>query len=237
MSKFAVFDLDGTLIRWQLYHSIFDFLARQGNINSELYDKVTAARADWKRRTADFDTYQSIMIDVFEQVLQDIPVSKFSQAIEETFQEHKNQTYIYTRDLVAELKRQHYTLFAISGSPNEAVARIAEHYNFDDYAGAVFRQENGKFTGHITTPAASKKQTLEILIKKHKTELTDSVAIGDTENDIQILEMVERPIVFNPSRKLFNHAQKSGWEIVVERKNVVYKFMNINGQYGLLVDI
>lgn len=237
MNKFAVFDLDGTLIRWQLYHSIFDFLARQGSVSPELYGKVTSARAEWKRRISGFDTYQSIMVEVFEQVLHDIPVAKFSQAIEETFQEHKDQTYIYTRELVAALKKQGYILFAISGSPEEAVARIAKHYGFDGYAGAVFHQESGAFTGKITTPAVNKKLTLEKLITKHKLELAGSIAIGDSENDIQILEMVERPIAFNPARKLFEHAQKSGWEIVVERKNVVYRFEQQGNKYFLKVDL
>jgi phosphoserine phosphatase len=31
MSKrFAVFDLDGTLVRWQLYHALVDRLAKKG---------------------------------------------------------------------------------------------------------------------------------------------------------------------------------------------------------------
>ena len=33
---FAVFDIDGTLIRWQLYHSIADTLARLGHIEPKL---------------------------------------------------------------------------------------------------------------------------------------------------------------------------------------------------------
>lgn len=233
MKKFAVFDLDGTLIRWQLYHSIFDYLAREGSIDPELYKKVTSARMDWKRRTSDFDTYQGVMVRVFEQVLQGIPVTQFSRATQETFQEHKDQSYIYTRELVTSLKQLGYMLLAISGSPAEAVERIAEHYGFDDYVGAVFHQKDGKFTGKITTPAINKKQTLENLIKKHGVELAGSIAIGDTENDIQILEIVDRPIAFNPSKKLFEYAQKSNWEIVVERKNVVYKFQPEGNQYVL----
>lgn len=231
--SFAVFDLDGTLIRWQLYHAIFDTLARSGNIDPELYKKVTGARSGWKRRSSDFDAYQLVMIEIFERVLPDIPAEQFSQAIEETFQEHKDQSYIYTRELVSSLKDQGYLLFAISGSPAQAVERISQHYGFDDYVGAIFHQKDGKFTGHITTPAINKKQTLQDLITKHSLNLSGSIAIGDTENDIQILEMVDRPIAFNPARKLFIHAQKQGWDIVVERKNVVYELLSRAGSYQL----
>jgi len=38
-----------------------------------------------------------------------------------------------------------------------------------------------------------------------------------------MLEMVERPICFNPNQKLFEAAKRHDWPIVVERKDVVYE--------------
>jgi phosphoserine phosphatase len=37
-----------------------------------------------------------------------------------------------------------------------------------------------------------------------------------------MLEMVERSICFNPNSALYKQAQVRGWEVVVERKDVVY---------------
>ena len=37
-----------------------------------------------------------------------------------------------------------------------------------------------------------------------------------------MLELVERPICFNPSRELYKAAKRLGWKVVVERKDVVY---------------
>lgn len=47
--------------------------------------------------------------------------------------------------------------------------------------------------------------------------------MGDSEGDISFLKMVERPICFNPNRKLYEYAKKRGWEVIVERKDVIYK--------------
>jgi phosphoserine phosphatase len=47
-------------------------------------------------------------------------------------------------------------------------------------------------------------------------------AIGDTASDIGMLELAENPIAFNPSRELFEAAKERGWQVVVERKDVVY---------------
>jgi phosphoserine phosphatase len=44
-----------------------------------------------------------------------------------------------------------------------------------------------------------------------------------TGGDIPLLEMVDRPICFNPNQALLDHAKRQGWEVVVERKDVVYR--------------
>ncbi len=231
--KFAVFDLDGTLIRWQLYHAIFDYLARHGGIDPELYRQVTSARMSWKRRTLDFDTYQMTMVRILEQALHTIPVTQFNEAAKNTFEEHKDQVYIYTRELVTSLKKQGYSLLAISGSQVEAVERVARHYGFDDWVGTTYHQTGDKFSGEVAYPAGNKRRTLEKLIAKHGLSLKGSIGVGDTESDISMLEIVERPIAFNPSQDLLDHAQANHWEIVVERKNVVYKLQPQSNQYIL----
>jgi phosphoserine phosphatase len=53
--------------------------------------------------------------------------------------------------------------------------------------------------------------------------LRGSVGVGDTESDIAFLKFVSRPICFNPNKKLYDHARRAGWEVVVERKDVIYQ--------------
>jgi phosphoserine phosphatase len=48
------------------------------------------------------------------------------------------------------------------------------------------------------------------------------LAVGDTESDIPLLELVTFPICFNPNENLYNHARRMKWEVVVERKDVIY---------------
>jgi phosphoserine phosphatase len=46
--------------------------------------------------------------------------------------------------------------------------------------------------------------------------------VGDTEGDIPLLESVSRPICFNPNQNLYSYAKRMNWEVVVERKDVIY---------------
>ncbi|GAI32477.1 unnamed protein product, partial [marine sediment metagenome] len=36
------------------------------------------------------------------------------------------------------------------------------------------------------------------------------VGVGDTESDIAFLKMVEKPICFNPNKKLYQYAKRVG---------------------------
>jgi phosphoserine phosphatase len=48
-----------------------------------------------------------------------------------------------------------------------------------------------------------------------------------------MLEFVEHPIAFNPEDTLFEKAKTAGWDIVIERKNVVYTLKEKDGSYLL----
>lgn len=232
---FAVFDIDGTLIRWQLYHAIADALAKKGHIDAKTHKKVKDSRMIWKTRTHGeaFGAYQTELVTAYEKLLLDLSYKDFNQAVQAVFDEYKDQIYVYTRQLIKDLKKKNYLLLAISGSQIEIVSKIAKHYGFDDCVGTIYAHENDKFTGAVTIHLGGKHVVLEELIAKHHASLAGSVAVGDGASDISMLEMVETPIAFNPEKKLFDHAKGKGWKIVIERKNMVYELEDSDGRYLL----
>lgn len=232
--KFAVFDIDGTLIRWQLYHAIADEMARRGHINSRRYQAMKDARLAWKKRSgSSFRDYEKQVIVIYEAVLKTLTFEQLEDAIEAVFQEYKDQVYIYTRDLIAKLKKAGYLLFAISGSQTEIVAKVAEYYDFDDYVGTVYIRSKGSFSGQKTIGSHYKDKTLQVMVKKHGAIYEGSMAIGDSQSDAAMLDLVEQPLAFNPDIELFSHAQSRGWKVVIERKNMIYELEKVHGRYQL----
>lgn len=234
-AKFAVFDIDGTLIRWQLYHAIGDALAKRHLISKDEYATVKEARMAWKRRTHhdSFKDYERALIAAFDTMLKKISTTDFSEVVNEVFEEYKDQAYAFSRDLLKQLKREGYLLFAISGSPEEIVQKIATYYEFDDFIGSHYATRGATFTGEKIVAARDKKRLLTNLIRTHNLDIKDSIGVGDTDSDIAMLECVERPIALNPTKELYAHARTHGWQIVVERKNVVYKLKDSDGSYIL----
>lgn len=111
---------------------------------------------------------------------------------------------------------------------------LAEYYGFDDYGGSEYEVINGHFTGKKALLKKERKpEYLKELVAKHGASYDGSIAVGDSESDIPMLEAVEHPIAFNPTKLLFDHARAQGWKIVVERKNVVYEMEPTERAYRL----
>jgi HAD superfamily hydrolase (TIGR01490 family) len=233
--KFAVFDIDGTLIRWQLYHAVVERLAKKDLLGPEASKTLHEARMVWKRREHPeaFRAYEMSLISVYEEALPKLSPGVFDQVVEEIAAEYKEQVYTYTRALAVELKNKGYILIAISGSHEELVGHIARQYGFDIWVGSRYERKGNAFTGKKFVASHDKKTILEGLIRQKDLSLDDSVGVGDSKSDIAFLDMVERPIAFNPDRNLYEVAKKNHWDIVIERKNMVYNLSSKDGTYEL----
>ncbi len=233
--KFAAFDIDGTLIRWQLYHAIVEELITQKLISADASQRIDDARKTWRNRMHSFSEYEEILVSVFRASRSSIRTDAFDKAVETVFETHKDQVYTYTRDLIKSLKAKGYLLFAVSGSQQEIVEKLGDYYGFDDVIGSQHeRMPNGMLGDAIFSPVVhGKAGALKKLCDKHGITYEDSYAIGDSLSDTAILELVGHPIAFNPDQSLFRIATERGWKIVIERKNVIYELEKSNGSYLL----
>ncbi len=233
--KFAVFDIDGTLVRWQLYHAVVDELIAGGKLPKSVGQAIEQARMTWKRRghLESFQTYEHLLWQSYTAAVTQIPIASVEAAVATVFKTHKDQVYIYTRDLISSLRGQGYLLFAISGSHQEIVEKLAAYYGFDDAVGTRYIREQGVFTGEEVSTISRKDAVLRQLVAKHDASWEHSIGIGDSKSDVGMLQLVASPIAFNPNQDLFGIAQAAGWKIVVERKNMIYELEPSNGTYVL----
>ncbi|MDN5819480.1 MAG: HAD family phosphatase [bacterium] len=224
--KFAAFDIDGTLFRGALFRELIYDLLADGAVPNALTKDFEEAERAWKTRqhVNAFHEYEEAMISSFDSSLVEVSFEAFEKAAIKVIDRVGDYVYAYTRDLAAALKKQGYTLIAISGSPQELVEPFVAKYGFDIFVAQQYgRGDNGKFNGEVTKTHTGKDVILKKLIEEHGLSLEGSVAVGDTGGDIGMLSIVEKPIAFNPEKKLFEAAKENSWNIVVERKNMIYK--------------
>jgi len=225
--KFAVFDIDGTIFRSSLLIELVEEL-----IHAKLFPQTArrvydGAHRKWLDRSGGYDKYIEAVIKAFDHYIKGVREKDFLRIVDHVLTVHRHRVYRYTRDLVQNLKRKGYYLLAISHSPKYIVGRFGAKMGFDKVYGTLLELNESKsvFTGrrlHFDVMVDKSKVLMRALEKEHLT-LSQSVGVGDTESDIGFLKLVERPICFNPNKALYRVAKKCDWEVVVERKDVVYK--------------
>jgi HAD superfamily hydrolase (TIGR01490 family) len=226
MHKVAIFDIDGTIFRSSLLIQIVDRMIEEGIFGTGASADFARQKLAWLDRKGDYDAYIMAVVKVFMANIKGVEYKEFARLAEEVVAEQKDRVYRYTRDLIKNLKKKKYFLLAVSHSPKGILDKFCTRLGFDKVYGLMY--ETGpteRFTGVITEQAfmLNKAAVVKHAVAKEGLTLKGSIGVGDTESDIPFLELVEQPICFNPNAKLYAHAKRNGWSVVVERKDVVYK--------------
>ena len=230
----AFFDIDGTIYRNALLIEHFKKL-----IKYELFDdiqyrlKVAEAYNLWDMRKGDYDDYLLDLTKLYVVAIKDLPIKYNDFISDQVLLLKGNRVYTYTREMIEWHKKKEHKVFFISGSPSFLVSRMAKKMGVDDFCGSVYEidEKIQTFSGKIIKPmwdSIHKQEAIENFIKKYNIDLTKSYAYGDTNGDFSMLSLVGNPRAINPSKELITRIKndenlKSKTQIIIERKNVIYK--------------
>lgn len=222
----AVFDVDGTIFRSSLFIQLVERLISRKELPVEIRDAYAEEHLAWLNREGSYDAYIRRMVEVFHEHIKGLHYGTFADIAREVVSEQSKRIYVYPRDRIQELKDKGYFLLAVSHSPKTILDLFCPTLGFDKVYGMVYDiGPEDRFTGDIVDRhlILNKANIIKRVIDKGEATLAGSVGVGDTESDISFLELVEKPICFNPNSMLYRHAKLNGWQVVVERKDVVYE--------------
>lgn len=224
--RLAVFDIDGTIFRSSLLIELVEGMINEGIFPKEAKKEYEKEHLLWLDRKSDYDSYINAVVKVFVKNLKGVSYKDFLKVGEKIVDEKKDRVYVYTRDLIKDLDKKGYFLLAISQSPKGILDKFCKQLGFDKVYGRFYElgPQDG-FTGKVGDEhiIANKANIIKRVLEKESVTLKGSVGVGDTEGDISFLEMVEKPICFNPNAKLLRYGKLHDWKIVVERKDVIYE--------------
>ena len=225
MSKLAVFDIDGTMFRSSLLIELVERMVDEGLFPQRVRSIYSEEYQKWLDRRGSYDDYIKKVVEAYIYHIKGVRLADAMAIADRLMIFHKNRVYTYTRDLVMKLKKTHY-LLAISHSPYHIVEPFCREWGFQKVYAMMYEvDEDEVFTGGVEYEdfMKQKDKVLKRAIEKENLTLKGSVGVGDSESDISMLGMVSRPIVFNPNKELYRAAKRNRWEIVVERKDMIYK--------------
>lgn len=222
--RFAAFDIDGTIARTSLLQLLTRELVARGKLPIAIGHEVDIRLHDYRQKIRDdnFGKYMADAVQILFENLKSLPVNEYLETAQAIVNRSVSNTYVYTRDLIENLKSHGYFLIAISGSEMRLVDLYTKALGFDASVGAIFYEGDTEITGKIQLLDHPKNEILSALVNKFNLDLRGSIGVGDTSSDVVMLEMTEQPIAFNPNQELFKTAREKGWMVVIERKDMVY---------------
>lgn len=227
-NKIAVFDIDGTIFRKNLAFALINELSWMKIFKRGVRDELVRLYTRWLDHKGTYEEYRKALVKLYEENLKGCKIEEIEKASQVVVPFFKDRTYVFANNLIAEFKKKKYHIIAVSGSPFEVVKEYNKYLKFDAVYGSVYKtDEKGIYTGEVVfNPTAHKGNVVKQYATEQNLTLDGSYGIGDTESDASFLDIVDNPIAFNPNLDLKTIAEKKRWQIVVERKDVIYKFTN-----------
>ncbi len=222
----AFFDIDGTLFRSSLLIELVRTFVQNGVFPKDAQDGYAREYESWVDREGTYEAYIDAVVRTFRTHLKGVHYGQLADAGRLVVAEQQRHVYRYTRDLVKRLKSEGVYLVAISQSPKTILDEFCASYGFDKVYGRIYEiGPTDSFTGIVADEhvIANKANIARRVSEKEGIPLGNAIAVGDTEGDIPLLEIVGEAICFNPNKSLYDHAKRMGWEVVVERKDVIYE--------------
>ena len=224
--KVAFFDIDGTVFRSSLLIVLVEGLIVAGVFPKEAREEYIEAYHAWRDREGTYAEYIGAVVTSYIRHIKGVHYGELADVGKAVVATQSKHVYRYTRDLIQELKSQDYYIVAISQSPKTILDVFCKNYGFDKVYGRIYEiGPQDRFTGEMVDVhlVENKANIVQRVFEKEEVTRTGSVGVGDTDGDISLLDSVERAICFNPNQLLYKHAQRMGWEVVVERKDVIYE--------------
>ncbi len=117
---------------------------------------------------------------------------------------------------IQEHKEQGVAIVLVTGSLDFIVQPLADYLAVDSVLAPQLREQNGKFTGELTTLpliGEQKAKAMQAFAEQHSISLERSYAYSDSQSDLPMLNCVGNPIVVNPGKSLRQKALATGWEM------------------------
>lgn len=226
MRKVAIFDIDGTIFRSSLLIELINELVAEGLVAKNTSHVYAQAREKWLNREGSYDAYIIAVVKAFKEHIKGISMADLRAVSKRVVARQGKHVYRFTRDLIADLHAKGYYLLAISNSPKIILDFFCRQWKFDRVYGRIYETDaEGQMTENILhlDLIGDKAKILKRVVAKEGLTLKGSVGVGDSEADIPFLKLVTKPICFNPNSQLRQAAKRRGWDVIVERKDVIYK--------------
>ncbi len=210
--KLAIFDLDNTLLNGDSDYLWGQFLAAEGIVDGEFYQRENQRF---------YDEYKNGTLDILEflrfslRPLADNDLDTML-ALRQKFMASEIESIILpkARQLLQQHREHEHVLLIITATNQFVTAPIAEALGVDNLIATDPEFKNGRYTGEVSGIPSFREGKVERLsawLTQNGYNLATSWFYSDSHNDLPLLEMVTHPIAVDADETLKQHAEIKGW--------------------------
>lgn len=220
MTRFAFFDIDGTLLTMNSMLDYVDyfFISYYGGIIGE------EKSADYaRRRQNDYSDYTREQLNkAYYQNFKGVPFDTLKSIGKKWFSNKlKTNPNLFNLDVLSKLKahqKDGLEIIFVSGGCLASIAPLAELLGVKMVLCIEPKVFQEKLTGSILEPQTigeGKAVAIKQLLAMYKkTDLTNSYAYGDHESDLAMMQLVGHPYVIGDDLVLLDHARNEQWPVI-----------------------
>lgn len=209
--KFAFFDIDGTIYDG---HSMLDqikFQEKVGLLAIGTWKKIVL-QIVWNKING--NNYQQLSNSLLKIHANSLKGQNYRVVLDKTFNylsKNKNNFFPYFGKLVKSLENTH-KIYLVTNNFQFLCEAVGKLFQINKHLSSIAEVKNGIFTGKVALSLTGNKKIISDLINKDN--YSGSIAVGNSKNDIDMLEKVEFPLVIEPDKHLKIIAGTRKWSVV-----------------------
>jgi HAD superfamily phosphoserine phosphatase-like hydrolase len=208
MKKVAFFDIDKTIYNTHSFFQLAEYEIRKGGVKQETWDKIQKLLVRYKSGELTYSVTANMLLEDFASDLKDQKYIDLIEDVKEFFVSNLKNFYPYFEEILSKLKETH-DIYIITTNAQYVTKTIVDHFGLTGFISSEFEVIDGLFTGKVLKSLANGKSMVSDILTKYGKN--GSIAVGDSENDIGMLELVEYPVCISPSEELKKHASSNNW--------------------------
>jgi phosphoserine phosphatase len=222
MKSIALFDIDETIFSQQSLFPVIKKLIDLDLLPSSILIDIDAEYNKYKNQSQSYSETGNNILNLFCLSLSGKEYSLIYKVVNDFFIENRVNFYSYFSKILPRLKTTHI-VYLVTANSQMFGEVVKEMFDLDGYLCTNFEVIDGKFTGKILNSLADGKHIVEELLSNYEGK---TMAFGDSENDIGMLEKVSIPVCVNPTSDLLIHAKEKNWTVVSD-EDAYKKILNL----------
>jgi HAD superfamily hydrolase (TIGR01490 family) len=216
-SPVSFFDVDGTLVRTNLLHPTFFYLANQNNPLTSLGAVARAAFGGPRMALAemlDRRRFNELLFAAYAGISQDRLLILADEAFDTVI---KRAIYPGARDLVQRCRAEGHEVVLVSGALDFLMDRLAKHLGATAHISNRLEIKDNYATGKLLRPIVAGPEKARLVrewARDRGHDLSDCFGYSDSYSDVPMLSVVGHPCVVNPDLRLHKLARTYAWPVI-----------------------